>query len=102
MAIAFACWEQSRRLGPECRYARQGALRRAEGRVSRVPRCSSGLAVPQTPNLRDQTRHVVPRCRDEVEVRDGRRLGVMSHIHVGHIVVVATEPDEVVAADTTP
>ena len=40
-ATASACWERSRRLGPECRNARQGALFQGDDGLSRMPQSIS-------------------------------------------------------------
>jgi len=42
MSVPLACWERSRRLGPECRNARLGALLRTDRALSF---CTGGRAL---------------------------------------------------------
>ena len=58
-------------------------------------RMSPELArTPQTPNLVDQTWHILSGCRDEIEVRSGCWSGVARDVHVRS----ACDGDEAVAA----
>jgi hypothetical protein len=55
-----------------------------------------------SPHLRDESRQVVPRSGDEIEIRDRSRSGVVADVHVWLRVVVAAEPDEIVTPDGWP
>ena len=48
-------------------------------------------------DLGDEGGQGVPRSGDEVQVGDRSGSGVVKHVHVGLLVVVAAEPNEVVA-----